>query len=86
MPGLSVRDSQMGDVEVPIITVRHQNVAVRQMTVSDAVDLYVCRQNIDDGGVAYGNDSRAQLFSAHKLIMSRLQREQITLTRTRFPS
>jgi len=43
----------MGDVEVPIITVRHQNVAVRQMTVSDAVDLYVCRQNIDDGGVAY---------------------------------
>ena len=62
----------MGDVEVPIITVRHQNVAVRQMTVSDAVDLYVCRHRL------LKRFACAIVFGAQIDYVS-LQREQITL-------
>ncbi len=44
-------DSQMGDIQVPVTPIAHMDVAIRQMSVQDVIDLYVRRQNIDDHGI-----------------------------------
>jgi hypothetical protein len=60
------QSSQMGNIEVPIGSIRNNNVAVRPMRVSDLVNFHVRRQNIYDYCVVQRNYAGADLFSSDK--------------------
>ena len=60
------RGSQMCNIEMPIGSIRNNNVAVRPMRVSDLVNFHVRRQNIYDYCVVQRNYAGADLFSSDK--------------------
>jgi len=60
------RGSQMGNIEMPIGSIRNNNVAIGPMRVSDLVNFHVCRQNIYDYCVVQRNYAGADLFSSDK--------------------
>ncbi len=56
----------MGNIEMPIGSIRNNNVAIGPMRVSDLVNFHVCRQNIYDYCVVQRNYAGADLFSSDK--------------------
>ena len=62
---------------MPIGPVGHDNVGVRQMFVSDPIDLDVRRKNIHDNPVVERNNPSAHLWSSDKFVLFRVHGKKV---------
>lgn len=62
---------------MPIGSIGHDNVGVRQMFISDPIDLDVRRKNIHDNPVIERNNPRAYLRSSDKFVVFRVHGKKV---------
>jgi hypothetical protein len=70
---------------MPIGPVGHDNVGVRQMFVSDPIDLDVRRKNIHDNPVVERNNPRARLRAPNEFIALRIHGEEVAFHADKCP-
>ena len=68
----------MSDIEMPVASIGHMNIAIWSMGVTNLINFYAGRKNIHNYRIVKRDKARAKLLTPHKLVIGRA-REQIAL-------